>query len=47
METCDCCGIKVDERAMELIDDTYYVCKACTGMYTDEEIIDKIQSESD
>jgi hypothetical protein len=44
MDTCDCCGRKVDERSMENVKQ-WYVCQACAGTYSEEELIEKITNE--
>jgi len=54
MESCDCCGLRVDERSMspvqglvEGVEKTYYVCLACDG-YETEELLDKcIETEGE
>ena len=44
MEPCDCCGKKVDERSMVVVG-KYWVCQACDSYYSEEEIIEKIESD--
>jgi methionyl-tRNA synthetase len=44
--SCDCCGKKVDERSMETVETldgkAYFVCQACSGYYTEDELIEKL-----
>lgn len=44
MESCDCCGKKVDPRSMENVGE-YWVCQACDSYYTEEELIEKIEAD--
>ena len=49
MESCDCCGLRVDERALTMVEGvvegvkkTYFVCRFCEGNYdTEEELLAK------
>jgi len=48
MDHCDCCGKKIDERAMQEVEGTeYYVCNSCLHSYTNEELIEKIEEENE
>lgn len=42
MEQCDCCGRFVDERSMVSVN-IYFVCQACNGYYTEDELLEKIE----
>jgi hypothetical protein len=48
--TCDCCGKRVDERSLAIVEDTsqevlnhYFVCQSCNGYYEPAELLDKIK----
>ena len=54
MEACDCCGRRVDERSMVMVkvpvmvlkdlkgNQYYFVCQACDGQYSKQELIEKL-----
>jgi hypothetical protein len=46
MEHCDCCGMKVDERSMATVG-KHFVCQACAGYYSEQEIMEKIRSDKE
>jgi hypothetical protein len=50
MVPCDCCGKRVDERSLAIVEDTsqkvlnnYFVCQACNGYYEPAELLEKIK----
>lgn len=46
MISCECCGIFVDERAVEFVED-WMICQSCLGDYSDEEIEERISEKEE
>jgi hypothetical protein len=51
MEACDCCGRKVDERSLVPVTvkkgtTPYFVCQACDGQYSEQELIERLVEPS-
>lgn len=50
MESCDCCGKRVDERSMAFVRTRvtlgFFVCQACRGMYDDQELLEKCEEQA-
>ena len=46
MPSCNHCGIEVDERQLQTSEEhDYYLCIACNSNYTDEEIIENMETK--
>lgn len=44
MSNCDNCNKEVDERSLQVVG-KYFVCLACSRGYSEEELLEKLESE--